>query len=282
MLVVFGIYKALDGQIPFTSAQLTDWLGVFGVIIIETFVTFLIVIPIILQLYKHIGIKPTPQTWLSTYIPIAAISYFMNPFAIIGALLYARSGETAFVLFIIGIYAVNFLAYSLSQTNIRSQQHARELRHLEALGQEIMQAPPDASTLAEMIRAVVARMFGQDLIAIKIFDTAEPTVWQPFQLTHSVSKLNVPESAWDKIRQSEDPTLIEKKVVLPAHKSALGDAVMVKIQGADTQALLGGIYFLRPKINGKSSDSLAALQTLASQIASALHRAEDLCRNPCP
>jgi sigma-B regulation protein RsbU (phosphoserine phosphatase) len=37
---------------------------------------------------------------------------------------------------------------------------------------------------------------------------------------------------------------------------------------------LGGIYLLRPKTAGQVTDSLAAVQSLASQIASALYRAE--------
>jgi serine phosphatase RsbU (regulator of sigma subunit) len=68
--------------------------------------------------------------------------------------------------------------------------------------------------------------------------------------------------------------------VLPGNKGVYGDGLATKIIAVrpgdqDEQArCIGGVYLLRHLSLGKSQDSLAAAQSLASQVASAVYRAE--------
>ena len=64
------------------------------------------------------------------------------------------------------------IASARSRTNQRSRQQTREMTQLEALGEEIIQAPPDGSTLRELLAKHIDRMFRDpnDILEIRIFE----------------------------------------------------------------------------------------------------------------
>jgi len=68
----------------------------------------------------------------------------LDPFAILGAGLYAQSGLGGYLFFVAGLLLASFLAYQLSQAAERSQQRSRELEKLEELGRAILTCCPDA------------------------------------------------------------------------------------------------------------------------------------------
>jgi serine phosphatase RsbU (regulator of sigma subunit) len=223
------------------------------------------------------------KTLAGIFTGAVAISLFVNPFAILPALLYTQVGTDAFLSFVLGVFLVNLLAHHLSRTNERSEQRSRELAHLEALGEAIIQAPTDASTLQAMLAEHASAMFPQDIIQIRLFGPGDEApaglVWPQFQVLHPPNRPPLDESVWQKLQQTDNTHYVQPDVILPGMRAVYGDAVVVKVNTVnpkqeDTTTCLGGVYLLRRKTDGKTINSLAALQSLASQIASALYRAQ--------
>jgi hypothetical protein len=67
-----------------------------------------------------------------------------------------------------GLFLASLLAHHLSQAVERSQQRSRELEKLEQLGRAILSAPPDASTLPEVLEGHVSDMFPLSSMEIRL------------------------------------------------------------------------------------------------------------------
>ena len=85
---------------------------------------------------------------------------------------------------------------------------------------------------------------------------------------------------WDTLRNSKDDHLVLKDQTPQGFDSVYGDAVLVKVVSAEPASdekeplCIGGVYLLMNKSISRTIDSLSAVQALASQIASALYRAQ--------
>jgi serine phosphatase RsbU (regulator of sigma subunit) len=181
---------------------------------------------------------------------------------------------------------VNLLLYYLGQTNQRSSQRTREMTQLEVLGEEIIQAPPNGSTLKELLAKHVERMFQDpsDMLEIRIFDGIELPGFEggaeSIHLVHPAHVSPIPDSLWNDLQKTPDSYLLIKDVIPQGSKAVYGDAIIDKITSAaptedgEAPACIGGIYLLRHKSIAKSVDALPAVQALASQVASALYRAQ--------
>jgi sigma-B regulation protein RsbU (phosphoserine phosphatase) len=89
----------------------------------------------------------------------------------------------------------------------------------------------------------------------------------------------VPDEIWNRLRQSEESHVVVQGVTLPGERFAFGDALVAKISVEEPtdeseQKCIGGVYLLRLISVGKTIDSLAPVQSLASQVSSAVYRAE--------
>jgi serine phosphatase RsbU (regulator of sigma subunit) len=209
-----------------------------------------------------------------------------TPFAIPFTLLYTKATPGVNWFATIGLVLVNLLLYYLSRTNQRSRQRTREMTQLEALGEEIIQAPPDGSTLRELLTAHVGQMFQdpRDILEIRIFEGIELPGFagdpESLHLVHPAHQSPCPESYWDDLKRTDDPNLIIKDVIPTGTKAVYGNAIIDKITSAvpgengDAPACIGGVYLLRHKSVAESAEALPAVQALASQVASALYRAQ--------
>jgi serine phosphatase RsbU (regulator of sigma subunit) len=212
---------------------------------------------------------------------VSAIAIVSTPFAVLSSLIYTAYNFGVIIFFLIGLTMVNTLAYYLSRTNAKSGQRARELAHLERLGESIIQAPADASTLSAILEEHIPNMFPQERVEIRLFpptDPAEKLIWPLFDLTIP-DRPKQSASLWDQLIHSPDHHIVLKEVIPEGMKAPFGDALVAKImvgdEGQETPAICrGGVYLLRNKAVGQTLESLSALQTLASQIGSALYRAE--------
>ena len=100
-----------------------------------------------------------PNNWatlVSFVITVVRLILVTTPFAIPLTLLYTLAAPGANLFATIGLVLVNLLLYYLSRTNQRSRQRTREMTQLEALGEEIIQSPPDGSTLQELLATHVS------------------------------------------------------------------------------------------------------------------------------
>ena len=81
-------------------------------------------------------------------------------------------------------------------------------------------------------------------------------------------------------KNPQDSHIIIKDVIPAGSKAVYGDAIIDKITSAvpiengEAPNCIGGVYLLRHKSVAQSIDALPAMQALASQVASALYRAQ--------
>ena len=273
-MVAMLIYEALGGEVPLVKPELIAWGLAFLAMVIASVLPGLIILP----LYAQLNRRSELHFW-KYMLQVTGLSLFMSPFAVLVALAHANGGLGAFFFFVVGIVMVNSLASYMSRTAEQSRQRSRELSHIEGLSEAILQAPPDATNLPDLVRHFLPDMFPNnfDLAEIHLFaEDGNPgwTVRYPENITA------LPDATWQKLVEADPSYLILPDVVLPRMKSAFGDAVLVKIPeivpGAETAVptCIGGVYLLRHKRHANTIDSLPAVQALASQIGSALYRAK--------
>ena len=285
-LIGITVYLALGGKIPLDSLDIIDWIPAFIAITIAAFFPAVVMLPLIVQVNRFTNI---PNTWASLgsfIIGISRILLITTPFAIPLTLLYTRVNPAANLFATIGLVLVNLLLYYLARTNEHSRQRTREMTQLEALGEEIIQASADGSTLMKLLEKHVNSMFQDpsDILEIRIFKEIDLPGFEgdaeALHFIHPPHQSASPDFVWDDLQKSEDSHIIIKNVIPTGTKAIYGDAIIDKITSAapieDGEALtcIGGVYLLRHKSVAKSIDALPAIQALASQVASALYRAQ--------
>lgn len=202
-----------------------------------------------------------------------ALPNLANPFSILAAGLYAHNTFFMFAFLTIGILLVAILARKLSTEAEMSRQRARQLEKLETLGEKIINSSPDASNLPEILQEIVPGMF-PGRVAIWISPDQlllrHPIDWEIDieAVNNWLSDINSAESFTekDKLPWNSDTKTTRPTVVCP-------------IYDVEAEGNIGGIYVetrrVLPPWGLKELEGLyPPLYSLASQITSALHRAE--------
>lgn len=280
-LLSLAIYRALGGGYPLAGFALADW----GPAVIGLAAGSVLSQALYYPLFRVVGTitGQAQMTLLSAFLLVMGL--LMVPFAVLGALNYSEGAVGLFALYVAGIVLMNLLTYYLSRTNERSQQRARELTRLEALGEALIQAPPDLSTLESVLREHVMNMFPMDRFELRLFpvegdDVPAGFTWPALHLTAPADRPPLPDADWERLRAANQSAITLPNVSPPDTTTIHGDALIVPIatdtpgeEGGERERLLGGIALLRHHDNGKTIHSLPALQALASQVASAYYRA---------
>ncbi|MGB3715065.1 MAG: PP2C family protein-serine/threonine phosphatase, partial [Candidatus Promineifilaceae bacterium] len=278
-MVAAIVYLEAGGVFPMTSTDANDWIPALVAILIGALLAGVLMLPVAIQIESLVGSSIKLGNIARFYLGTIALPLIMSPFAIIIALLNAEGRTVSLVFIIIGVWLVNRLAHHMSQADDRSRQLAREFAELEALGEALIEAPADASTLSDVMASYVPRIFPVESVEILLFEPEEKTVWSPFQVVHPESITPVPDEIWNRLRQSKESHIVVGGVTLPGERFTFGDALVAKISVEESseeseQKCIGGVYLLRHGSVGKTIDSLATVQSLASQVSSAVHRAE--------
>jgi serine phosphatase RsbU (regulator of sigma subunit) len=203
----------------------------------------------------------------------------VGPFAILAAGLHAQHGVGAYLFFVSGLFLASLLAHHLSQAVERSQQRSRELEKLEQLGRAILSAPPDASTLPEVLEGHVSDMFPLSSMEIRL--ERDPLFPAQTLLHHLAEgalvpndRLSVSASTWEWLRTTREAHHFLPGQPLPWGEGPVSDAVLVApLLDVESAEPVGGIYLLRSWQPAAIASLVPAVQSLAAQVASALHRA---------
>jgi hypothetical protein len=192
--------------------------------------------------------------------------------------LYAEVGLVVYLFFAAGIVLVSLLTNRLSRAAIRSRQRARELERLERLGRNILKTPVDPSTLSNILSEHVPGMFPNFQIEVRLFP--DQVIYQ-----HPDGSSPLPAPAWDWLRSTSQAHCLLPYEELPWEEGAsvrerLDERALITapILEPDGVAPIGGVALLQQTRVAWGMDeivsSVPAIQTLASQIGSALHGAE--------
>ena len=202
-------------------------------------------------------------TWTSVSWPL-----LVAPFTVFAAGLYAEKGLVAFLFVVGGALMASGLAHRMSRAVEASTERTRELRSLEGLGRAIVDGPPDASRLPGLLGEHVGGMFAMSTIDIRLFPQND--------LLHEPDYADPPdEVAWEWLQATGETLGSPARRRLPWGVTPRSHGtVLVPIVHSETGATMGGVY-LRKRVNPEMvSDVIPAAQSLAAQIAAALHGSE--------
>jgi len=278
--VVAGVvYLEAGGVFPMESTDANDWIPALIAILVGALLSGIVMLPVGIQLESLVSGSLRVGNIIRFYVGYVGLPLIMGPFAIIIALLSAEGRTISLAFVLIGIWLVNRLAHHLTKADDRSRQLAREFAELEALGEALIEAPADASTLRDVLASYLPKMFPVERVEILLFDPDEKTVWSPFQVLQPGDAEPVSLETWNHLKRANESHILLPAVKLSGERYTFGDGLLVKILLEDSNEeadpkFIGGIYMLRHGSVGKTIDSLAAVQSLASQVASAIYRSE--------
>jgi serine phosphatase RsbU (regulator of sigma subunit) len=277
LLIAFIIYERLGGSIPIASLSRQSILPALGMLIIHFILVVLLFLGFVLY---HIQIQ-TSLTHSRDYQPLLTffalsfgLPYLAHPFAILAAGLYVQNGLGVYLFFLVGLLMVAYLARQLSYAVENSRQRSRQLEQLESLGRAILSAPPDPAVLPDILNQHIPNMFPSGHISIWL---------APDQLLYHYPEdwPALPERTWKWVVEQTDPRAVQADAKLPWENQLTARHALVStpIFDTETNQAIGGICLeLRALVSPWDQRSLEglfpAMQTLAAQIASALHQAE--------
>jgi len=278
-LAAATIYLEAGGNFPLIGTETSDLIPALIAVIVGGLLTGLIMLPVAIQIDSLTGSSIRLGNLARFYLGAIALPLIMSPYAIIITFFSAEGRILGLVFIIIGIWLVNRLAHHLNQAEERSRQLTREFAELEALGEALIAAPADASTLKDVLALYLPRMFPVERVEILLFDPDEKTVWSPFQVLRPEGAEPVKQETWDRLKRSKESHIVLPGIKLSGERYTFGDGLVAKIilEESDEDVepkYIGGIYMLRHRSVGRTIDSLTTVQSLASQVASAIYRAE--------
>jgi serine phosphatase RsbU (regulator of sigma subunit) len=186
------------------------------------------------------------------------------------AALYSQNGVWAFLFFMLGVHLVSLLARRLSKAAMLSQEHSREVTQLERLSRAIIAAPPGAANLPALLAEYIPAMFRYRQIEIRLL--AGQTL-----LRLPETQPAPPQAAWDWLAAHAEYCDIPVRQIPPwDNRPARDRIVLCPILASDGGQPLGGICLVQETniFEDLAVDLQPPVQTLAAQIASALHSAE--------
>ena len=163
---------------------------------------------------------------------------------------------------------VEVLAKAFNQMTRQVAGRTRELKQLEELGRAIINGPPDASALPEVLSEHVPVMFPNCRTEVRIF---------PDQTLYCDRDDQPPTaaSAWEWLATKSEALYIPQGESFPwDEEPAPATVLVVPILDMETKEPIGGIHLSLRRDPDTAPSLLPAVQSLAAQIASALQGAK--------
>ena len=275
-----ALYQRWGGTFPIAGLTPQYILPAMGAVLVN----FLVVI-LILGIYVAYAAwvqtllekTPSPQALVRFMLMAVGLPFLSFPFGILAAGLFTQDGLFAYLFFMTGLLLVAYMARRLSWAVEGSRQQSRQLQKLEHLSRDLLNSPPDASRLAGLLEEHIPSMFPPGRVAVWLSPDQDlfknPGDWE----------LECPAvSQW--IGQQTEAQAFVPGEELPwaAADRRAGQhepVVVTPILKVDTSQPVGFIYLqLRSLSQPWDRQALISLfpavQSLAAQVASALHQAE--------
>lgn len=274
-LIALVVYQWLGGSIPIKDFSIVSIVPAFLAVLVQyigIFVVYSGYIAFVLWSLKnelHTPLRPA----ISFFFIALTLPALANPFGIMAAGIFAREGVLEFLFIIFGLLLTALLARRLSQAAEYSRQQSKQLEQLEKLGRAILDAPPDGSRLAEVLQQNVTSMFASRGILI----------WSETQgmLVHEPPSLSIDrELAWKWLQSNNEVSacMPREKLTWNPGTSYLGPTILCPIIAAESGLPIGEIFIELQTMNipwdsRSIQRQLPAVQSLAAQVASAIHQA---------
>ncbi len=281
-LIGLSTYQRLGGKIPIGALNenllLNALLGIltnFVILILIWAPYFYHVLYTQRQLSTELKLRPVVTFFLlALSLPVIA-----HPFAILASGLYSQNGVFVFLFFIFGLVMVAYIAQQFSHIAESNRQQSRQLEKLELLGRALLYSPPDASRLSEILENHIPNMFPPSDISVWIIPGQ--TLYQSpenWDLDFGI--------IWDWVSNHLETQSLLSNDKLPWEESneSHRPIICTPILAHERNEVIGGIYIelrqLAQPWNLVSMKKLfPALHSLADQISSAIHQAEEYAQS---
>ncbi len=280
-LVALVVYRWAGGVIPINGFSVETILPAFLAIIVQlvgSVVVYSGYIAYVLWALKNILHTPTRPAF-SFFILALSLPALANPFGILAAGIYDSQGLWEFLFIIVGLILVAVLAQRLSRAAEYSRQQSSQIEQLEKLGRAILDTPPDGSKLAEVLRKHVPPMFASRLTMI--WTESNGLLLEEPKITLFDRK-----AAWKWLRERNEAyySLPGKKLPWDASVSFAGPIILCPIQDTEGGQPIGEVFIELQTMNIPWDTRalrrlLPAVQSLAAQVASAIHNAREYARS---
>ncbi len=274
-LVALTVYHWVGGVIPIPDYSINSIGPALLAVIAQYIGSFLVYsgyITYIVWSLKHVLHTPTRPaiTFFATALTLPVLA---NPFGILAAGIYAREGPWEFGYIIVGLILTAILARRLSQAAEYSRQQSRQIEQLEKLGRAILDTPPDGSELATVLQKHVLTMFSSRLITI--WTVSNGLLLQEPSMTSTDWEL-----AWHWLRVKKEAYYSMPGNSPPWNQSILysGPVILCPIMDNENGQPIGEVFIELQTMTipwdvRAVRRQLPAVQSLAAQVASAIHQA---------
>jgi serine phosphatase RsbU (regulator of sigma subunit) len=277
-LISLSIYRAWGGVFPLAGLNWRTVLLGSGVIVVQFLLENLFLWTAYLG-YTLLKMRRalTPKMLFSMAQLLAfglLLPFATNLFAAPLAGIYMEHGWPIALIFAIGLALMAWLAHHMTQAMEHNRLQAVQLEKLEALGRAILSAPPDNSTLADLLTEHATAMFTYVRMAIWL----EPERWLLKQPKNwDANEINATRQ-W--LMTHPEPLALTARDAFPWQSAKVPHRPMVltPILAVEGGQPLGGIYVElatlgQPHTQRSLQLLLPTAQALAAQVASALHQA---------
>jgi len=281
MLIALAVYQMVGGTIPIQDISIASIAPAFLAIIVQyagTLVIYSGYISYVIWSLKNV-LHTSTQPAFSFFTLALTLPSLANPFGILVAGIFVRDGLWSFAYIILGLIMVAILGRRLSQTAEYSRQQYRQIEQLEKLGRAILDAPPDGSNLQAVLQEHVPSMFAT--LVIYIWTKAHGILIQ-----EPPTALFDHEHAWRWIQEKNEAYYSMPGRTLPWNPelSLSGPVIYCPIKDVETDQPIGDIFVELQTLNipwniHSIRRQLPAVQSLAAQVASAIHQAEEYASN---
>jgi serine phosphatase RsbU (regulator of sigma subunit) len=272
-LIALTVYRWVGGVIPISGISIAAIAPAFMAIIIQyvgTVVIYSGYIAYVVWSLRNVLRTPT-QPAISFFITALTLPALANPFGIVAAGIFISAGPWEFVYIMLGLILVAVLARRLSQAAEYSRQQSSQIEQLEMLGRAILDAPPDGSDLSVVLKRHVSSMFTSQVILIWTESTGV-LIQEPGTI------LFKREQAWDWLREKNDVffSMPGKRLPWDPTISLSGPVILCPIKDVETNQPIGEVFIELQTLNipwdaRTLRRQLPAVQSLAAQVASAIH-----------
>ncbi|MFN2195765.1 MAG: SpoIIE family protein phosphatase [Anaerolineales bacterium] len=276
ILIALQVYVMLGGTYPISGLDPQYVIPALITLLIFFALTVLLYSGFIFYVLIHRGtiVADNSSSPIVRIILLAiALPSLANPVAILAAGLYVQNTFFMFVFLLVGLFLVAVLARKLSMEAEFSRQRARQLEKLESLGEAIINSPPDASSLPQLLEEFVPGMFPGRIMIWVAGD--QVLLRYPSDWDENLQALDT----WLHTQEGAVSFVLRDPLPWSEGVAALRPTVVCPIYDTQEEQNIGGIWIetrrVLPPWGQKELRSLyPPLYTLASQISSALHRAE--------
>lgn len=274
-MVALVAYKWAGGVIPIRDYSINSILPALLAIFIQYLGTFLIYsgyMAYVIWSLKNVLHTPTRPV-ISFFFMALTLPVLANPFGIVAAGTYVEEGLLEFAFIILGLLLGAILARQLSRTAEYSRQQFHQIDQLEKLSRAILDAPPDGSDLPGVLQKHVSSMFSSHGILIwtesKGILLQEP-VTATFDWELAWKWLKVKNEAYFSMPGSRPPWNPDI--------THAGPIILCPIRDVESGQLIGEVFIelqtlTIPWDTPTVHRQLPAIQSLAAQVASAIHQA---------